>query len=128
MWHGVTSCHPHRHRAVNLFLQSYCSLWLMNTEHANHDMLTEELLVSACLAVSGSYIKSPATVSTGSPELLALSGEGEGRERKERTEVHRGTEARSSLPAHNHVQEGSLHPGLVCRLLTFCQQLKSVLT
>lgn len=60
MWHGVTSCHPHRHRAVNLFLQSYCSLWLMNTEHANHDMLTEELLVSACLAVSSFYIKSPA--------------------------------------------------------------------
>lgn len=103
MWHGVTSCHPHRHRAVNLFLQSYCSLWLMNTEHANHDMLTEELLVSACLAVSSSYIKSPATVSTGSPGLLALSGEREGRERKERKEVHWGTEARSSLPAHNHV-------------------------
>ena len=81
---------PYRHRAVNLFLQSYCSLWLLNTEHANHEMLTEELLVSASQAVPGSYIKSPATVSTGPPGLLALSGKGEERERKERREVHGG--------------------------------------
>lgn len=127
VWCYLLSPPSHRHRAVNLFLQSYCSLWLMNTEHANHEMLTEELLVSASQAVSGSYIKSPATVSTGPPGLLALSGEGEERERKERREVDRGAVARSPLPAHNHVQEGSLNPGLVCRLLAFCQQLESVL-
>lgn len=32
------------HRAINLFLQTYCSSWLMNAEHANHQLLTEELL------------------------------------------------------------------------------------
>jgi len=33
-----------KHRAVNLFLQTYCSRWLMDAEYTNHEMLTEELL------------------------------------------------------------------------------------
>ena len=35
---------PSRHRCLNMFLQTYCSQWLVSSEHYTHDHLTEELL------------------------------------------------------------------------------------
>ena len=35
---------PRRHRCLNMFLQTYCSQWLVSSEHFTHDNLTEELL------------------------------------------------------------------------------------
>ena len=48
--HILTHTHTHilpspsRHRCLNMFLQTYCSQWLVSSEHYTHDHLTEELL------------------------------------------------------------------------------------
>lgn len=39
-----SQCFPCRHRAINLFLYTYCREWLTSAEHSTHHLLTEELL------------------------------------------------------------------------------------
>ena len=39
-----THTHTCRHRCLNMFLQTYCTQWLLTSEQSTHDKLTEELL------------------------------------------------------------------------------------